>query len=83
MEGVVSVAERLTWEQIKAKYSGQWVRLEEVVRDSSNETSIISAVVASSGEPTTQDLLDAMDGKCMSRFIDDGRYLNVGTVAVV
>ena len=70
--------ERLTWSQIVEKYPGQWVRLEQVERKPSNDCSIQTAIVVKCGGITTQDHIDAVNGKCTVRFVETGHSMNLG-----
>ena len=73
---------RMMWDQIRKKYPGMWVRLEQVQWEAEGSPDIASAVVAkyTKSRPTTQDLKDAMDGICAMEYIEENNIFHTGYI---
>ena len=73
---------RMSWNQIKNRYPGMWVRLEQIQWESEGSPDVTSAVVvkATKQKPTTQDLKDAMDGICAMEYIEERGAFHTGYI---
>ena len=82
MKGGLRMRSRMTWDQIKKKYPGMWVRLEQVQWESEGSPDVASAVVVKTTKqkPTTQDLKDAMDGICAMEYIEERGAFHTGYI---
>lgn len=74
--------DRLSWQEIVKRYPESWVRLEEVEHAEANSATVVSAVVTRVGEPSDQDIFDAMDGISEERYTYGGSVVRVGGVTV-
>lgn len=83
MKGVI-MKTRMTWDQIKSKYPGKWVKLGQIEWESQDSPNIISAVVikAATRRPSAQDMIDAANGKYSVRHIQEPGVFHTGYVTV-
>jgi hypothetical protein len=84
MKGVIEMKIRMTWDQIKNRYPGKWVKLEQVEWESEDSPNIVSAVVtkAAKRRPSSQDMLDAAEGKYSIRHVQEPGVFHTGYVTV-
>ena len=82
LKGVLGMKARMTWNQIKNKYPGKWVRLEQIEWESADSPNIVSAVVtrAATKRPSSRDMLEAADGKYSIRHIQESGVFHTGYV---
>ena len=73
---------RMSWDEIVRTYPEQWVRLENVVWEPDNDSSVVSAVVTRVGDPSIQDLRDAMQSRSVERFTETKQNMHLGVVNV-
>ena len=69
---------RMRWDEIVANYPESWVRLEEVEHAPGNDATVVSAVVTRVGDPSDQDIVDAMNGQSEEKYTYGGSILRVG-----
>ena len=72
--------DRMTWGEIVNRYPESWVRLEDVEHAEGNSATVVSAVVTRVGDPSDQDIFDAMDGLSEERYTYGGNIVRVGGV---
>lgn len=76
------MSERMAWHEIRAVYPDQWVKLTEVETDPQNSMEIKSAVVQRIGPPNEEDLLDALQDRCLVLYTTPENHVSVGMAYV-
>ena len=71
---------RMTWNEIVENYPESWVRLEDVEHTPGNDATVVSAIVTRVGDPSDQDIFDAMDGRSEEKYTYGGSVIRVGGV---
>ena len=71
---------RMTWDQIRQTYPDQWVKLVDVEWMPDNQATVKTAVVARIGDPTEQDLTDALEEKSCEMYTTPDNHLSMGAV---
>lgn len=77
-----TVAERMTWEEIKEKYPDQWVGLADIEYEPESRASIKSAVVRYTNKSKTELTWIQMEtkGKFIGRYTTPDNVFQMGTV---
>ena len=82
MFGGVSMADRMTWEEIQKKYPDQWVGLVDVKYVDDDGISVESAVVKYT-DKTKSDLTRlALKGEIISRYTTPDNIFQMGMIGV-
>ena len=80
---MISMSERLTWQQIQEKYPDQWVGLAEVYYKNNDGISVESAIVKYADKTKSELTELVLDGEIISRHTNPDGCLQLGVVGVL